>query len=45
MKKKSKPCRKYVKSKELLEAAGYVNASDNDLKAIQDNKKVGLVYH
>jgi len=33
------------KSKELLEAAGYVNASDNDLKAIQDNKKVGLVYH
>jgi len=33
------------KSKELLEAAGYVNASDNDLKAITDNKKVGLVYH
>jgi len=33
------------KSKELLEAAGYINASDNDLKAIQDNKKVGLVYH
>ena len=33
------------KSKELLAAAGYINASDNDLKAIQDNKKVGLVYH
>ena len=25
--------------------AGYINASDNDLNAIQDNKKVGLVYH
>ena len=24
---------------------GYINASDNDLKAITDNKKVGLVYH
>ena len=33
------------KSKELLAAAGYVNASDNDLQAITDNKKVGLVYH
>ena len=33
------------KSKELLSAAGYINASDNDLKAITDNKKVGLVYH
>ncbi len=33
------------KSKELLAAAGYVNASDNDLKAIQENKKIGLVYH
>jgi len=33
------------KSKELLQAAGYINASDNDLKAITDNKKVGLVYH
>ncbi len=33
------------KSKELLNAAGYINASDNDLKAITDNKKVGLVYH
>jgi hypothetical protein len=25
--------------------AGYINASDNDLNAIQDNKKVGLMYH
>jgi|10_taG_2_1085330.scaffolds.fasta_scaffold101099_3 hypothetical protein len=33
------------KSKELLNAAGYINASDNDLKAIQENKKIGLVYH
>tara|TARA_R110002020_G_C16197381_1_gene765990 strand:+ start:113 stop:712 length:600 start_codon:yes stop_codon:yes gene_type:complete len=33
------------KSKELLQAAGYINASDNDLKAITDNKRVGLVYH
>ena len=33
------------KSKELLNAAGYINASTNDLKAITDNKKVGLVYH
>ena len=33
------------KSKELLKAAGYINASDNDLKAITSNKKVGLVYH
>lgn len=33
------------KSKELLKAAGYIDASNNDLKAIQDNKRVGLVYH
>ena len=33
------------KSKELLQAAGYIDASNNDLKAITDNKKVGLVYH
>ena len=33
------------KSKELLKAAGYIDASNNDLKAITDNKKVGLVYH
>ena len=25
--------------------AGYIDASNNDLNAIQDNKKVGLVYH
>ena len=33
------------KSKELLSAAGYIDASSNDLKAITSNKKVGLVYH
>lgn len=33
------------KSKELLQAAGYIDASNNDLQAITDNKKVGLVYH
>jgi len=33
------------KTKELLKAAGYIDASNNDLKAITDNKKVGLVYH
>ena len=33
------------KSKELLAAAGYVDASDNDLQAITENKRVGLVYH
>jgi len=33
------------KSKELLKAAGYIDASTNDLKAITSNKKVGLVYH
>tara|TARA_R110000751_G_scaffold177673_2_gene283988 strand:+ start:888 stop:1487 length:600 start_codon:yes stop_codon:yes gene_type:complete len=33
------------KSKELLNAAGYIDASENDLKAITSNKKVGLVYH
>jgi len=33
------------KSKELLAEAGYIDASNNDLKAITDNKKVGLVYH
>ena len=35
----------FFKSKELLNAAGYIDASDNDLKAITSNKKVGLVYH
>jgi len=33
------------KSKELLNAAGYIDASNNDLQAITSNKKVGLVYH
>jgi hypothetical protein len=33
------------KSKELLEASGYIDASNNDLKAITSNKKVGLIYH
>ena len=33
------------KSKELLAEAGYIDASNNDLKAITENKKVGLVYH
>mgnify|MGYP003108951777 CR=1 FL=1 len=33
------------KSAELLAAAGYIDASNNDLKAITNNKKVGLVYH
>ena len=28
-----------------LLSAGYINASDDDLQAITDNKKVGLVYH
>ena len=30
--------------KDLL-AAGYIDASNNDLKAITSNKKVGLIYH
>ena len=30
--------------KSLL-SAGYINASDNDLNAITDNKKVGLLLH
>jgi len=33
------------KSKELLIASGYIDASENDLQAITENKKVGLVYH
>ena len=28
-----------------LLSSGYIDASSNDLKAITDNKKVGLVYH
>ena len=30
---------------ETLNASGYIDASTNDLQAITDNKKVGLVYH
>jgi len=33
------------KTSEELIKAGYIDASNNDLNAIQDNKKVGLVYH
>jgi hypothetical protein len=32
-------------SSEELEAAGYVNASDDDMLALTKNNKVGLVYH
>lgn len=28
-----------------LTAAGYIDASNNDLNAIQENKKVGLIFH
>ena len=28
-----------------LTAAGYIDASENDLKAITENKKVGLIFH
>ena len=30
---------------ETLNAAGYIDASENDLQAITDNKKVGLIFH
>tara|TARA_R110000782_G_scaffold253166_1_gene341213 strand:- start:418 stop:723 length:306 start_codon:yes stop_codon:yes gene_type:complete len=33
------------KTSEELNAAGYIDASENDLKAITDNKKVGLIFH
>ena len=33
------------KTVEELNASGYIDASSNDLQAITDNKKVGLVYH
>jgi len=33
------------KTVEELNASGYIDASTNDLQAITDNKKVGLVYH
>jgi DNA repair photolyase len=30
---------------ETLNASGYIDASTNDLQAITDNKKVGLIFH
>lgn len=36
---------KVFQSDAELNAAGYVNASKNDLLAIGENKKIGLVYH
>ena len=33
------------KTSEELNAAGYIDASSNDLKAITENKKVGLIFH
>ena len=33
------------KTVEELNASGYIDASTNDLQAITENKKVGLVYH
>ena len=33
------------KTSEDLNAAGYIDASSNDLQAITDNKKVGLIFH
>tara|TARA_R100000935_G_C2830945_1_gene165045 strand:+ start:1453 stop:2055 length:603 start_codon:yes stop_codon:yes gene_type:complete len=33
------------KTSEELTAAGYIDASSNDLQAITDNKKVGLIFH
>ena len=33
------------KTSEELNAAGYIDASANDLQAITDNKKVGLIFH
>jgi len=32
-------------SLEELTEAGYIDASANDLNAIQSNKKVGLIFH
>jgi hypothetical protein len=36
---------KIFKDLATLLKAGYINASDNDLNAITNNKKVGLIYH
>ena len=33
------------KNIDLLIASGYIDASTNDLKAITENKKVGLIFH
>ena len=33
------------KTVEELTSAGYIDASSNDLQAITDNKKVGLIFH
>ena len=33
------------KTSEALIAAGYIDASENDLQAITENKKVGLIFH
>ena len=33
------------KTSEELNAAGYIDASSNDLQAITENKKVGLIFH
>ena len=33
------------KNIDLLNAAGYIDASANDLQAITENKKVGLIFH
>ena len=33
------------KNIDLLNASGYIDASSNDLQAITENKKVGLIFH
>lgn len=33
------------KDLDTLNASGYIDASENDLKAITENKKVGLIFH
>ena len=33
------------KTSEELNASGYIDASENDLQAITENKKVGLIFH
>jgi len=33
------------KTSQELKSAGYIDASSNDLQAITDNKKVGLIFH